>query len=118
MSNKKPTVVLVRTSYVLETFAVRSFAEYSGALNDYASEAKVPVESLLAQWAEEPYIPLQVDRYDAGHHFGPTLGMLVEGSVEELTIPWAEVLGVLGGQAAKKPIGLIVDSGATGEPAP
>jgi hypothetical protein len=115
------TVVLVRSAYVLENFAVRSFAQYSGALNDYASEAGVTVESLLQQWQKEPYIPLQVERYDGGHHFGPTMGMLVDDGaanqalppdaarqkVMEITIPWGEVLGVLGQQAAKQPIGLI-----------
>jgi len=33
--------------------------------------------------------------------------MLVDDAAMEITIPWEEVLGVLGKQAAKKPIGLV-----------
>lgn len=65
------------------------------------------MESLLQQWQKEPYIPLQVERYDGGHHFGPTMGMVVDDASMEITIPWDQVLGVLGQQAAKKPIGLV-----------
>jgi hypothetical protein len=117
MSIKNTTVVLVRSAYVLENFAIRSFAHYSGALDDYASEVGVTVESLLQQWQQASYIPLQVERYDGGHHFGPTLGMRLDDASMEITIPWDQILGVLGQQAAKKPIGLIARPASCETPA-
>lgn len=91
------TVVLVRSGYVLNNFAVRSVVKNCGALDGYASEAGVPVESLLQQWTS--YIPLPVNRYDSEHHFGPTLGIVGgDGASIEITIPWGEVIGVIVGQ--------------------
>lgn len=91
------TLVLVRPDFILGHYAILSCLKYCGVFDLFASEAGITVDALLAQWAHAPYIPVNVERYESDHHFGPTLhiaGPNGAGAME-LCIPWSEIVGVL-----------------------
>jgi hypothetical protein len=90
-------LVLIRPSFILGHYAILSCLKYCGVFDAFALEAGIPVDTLLAQWEHAPYIPVNVQKYESDHHFGPTLH--IEGpdgaGTMELTVPWTEIVGVL-----------------------